>query len=213
MGGGYTPENTINVEVSQCNKNTATHPMWHFANWQLWGKEEDRLAWRGLTGYLGKGELIRESCSLSGKKTGPLTSPKNFGENRNHPNVQKARSENGNRTVSVMNSHPNTLENQKRQGEANAAAMNDHENTRKSKSANGRATGPANGKSNAPAMNSHPNTLESQKANAKNTNSQRWQCLVTGHISSPGNLSRYQMNRGIDTSLRVKLSIVIQKED
>jgi len=67
------------------------------------------------------------------------------------------------------------------------------------------ATGKANGKANAPAMNSHINTKKQQKTNAKNTASQRWKCLVTGHVSSPGSLSNYQRARGIDTSLRVRL--------
>ena len=38
------------------------------------------------------------------------------------------------------------------------------------------------------------------------TNAQQYQCLVTGHISTPGPLSHYQRARGIDTKLRVKLS-------
>lgn len=38
------------------------------------------------------------------------------------------------------------------------------------------------------------------------TSSQRWKCLVTGHVSTPGGLTSYQKSRGIDTSLRVKLS-------
>lgn len=36
-------------------------------------------------------------------------------------------------------------------------------------------------------------------------NKQRWQCTVTGHISNPGNLTRYQRSRGIDTSNRVRI--------
>ena len=84
------------------------------------------------------------------------------------------------------------------------------------------ATGKANGKANAPAMNDHVNTLENQKkqgrssgakmsketrtSNGKTTTSQKWQCLVTGFIANPGNLSQYQKARGIDTSLRVKVS-------
>jgi hypothetical protein len=48
-----------------------------------------------------------------------------------------------------------------------------------------------------------------QSANSKITNSQRWQCSVTGHISSPGPLSRYQKARGIDTKLRVKLNQMV----
>ncbi|MDX1371194.1 MAG: hypothetical protein R3321_01920 [Nitrososphaeraceae archaeon] len=35
---------------------------------------------------------------------------------------------------------------------------------------------------------------------------QRWKCLVTGHISSPGPLTNYQKARNIDPSLRERLS-------
>jgi len=43
------------------------------------------------------------------------------------------------------------------------------------------------------------------KNGGKITSSQRWMCLVTGHISTPGGLSHWQRARGIDTSKRVKL--------
>ena len=38
------------------------------------------------------------------------------------------------------------------------------------------------------------------------TNFQRWECLVTGFIANPGNLTRYQKKRNIDTKLRKKLN-------
>ena len=41
---------------------------------------------------------------------------------------------------------------------------------------------------------------------AEKINSQQWQCLVTGKITNPGALTRWQRARGIDTSLRVRLS-------
>ena len=37
------------------------------------------------------------------------------------------------------------------------------------------------------------------------TSAQKWQCLITGHISAPGGLARYQKARGIDTSLRKRV--------
>ena len=43
------------------------------------------------------------------------------------------------------------------------------------------------------------------KIGGKITSAQKWQCLVTGHISSPGPLSHYQKARGIDTNLRVRI--------
>jgi hypothetical protein len=39
----------------------------------------------------------------------------------------------------------------------------------------------------------------------KNTNSQKWECLETGFITNPGNLTKYQKARGIDTSKRKRV--------
>ena len=38
------------------------------------------------------------------------------------------------------------------------------------------------------------------------TNSQKWECLVTGKITSPGPLSQWQRHRGIDVALRKRVS-------
>jgi general stress protein YciG len=43
------------------------------------------------------------------------------------------------------------------------------------------------------------------KKGAAVTNSQKWKCLETGFITTPGNLSQYQRARGIDTSKRERL--------
>ena len=40
---------------------------------------------------------------------------------------------------------------------------------------------------------------------AMKTNSQKWRCLVTGHVSPPGPLTSYQRARGIDPELRVRI--------
>jgi hypothetical protein len=40
----------------------------------------------------------------------------------------------------------------------------------------------------------------------RKANNQKFQCIVTGHTSNAGGLSRYQKARGIDTSKRIKLS-------
>jgi hypothetical protein len=48
-------------------------------------------------------------------------------------------------------------------------------------------------------------TKEQQRELGKKTTSQRWRCLETGHISTPGGLSRFQKARDIDTSLRERL--------
>jgi hypothetical protein len=43
------------------------------------------------------------------------------------------------------------------------------------------------------------------KKGSKNTNSQKWMCLETGYISTPGPLTLYQKRRGIDTIKRIKI--------
>ena len=50
-------------------------------------------------------------------------------------------------------------------------------------------------------MSPEEKTKRSKKC-ASITNSQRWKCRVTGHISSPAGLSSYQRARGIDTHLK-----------
>jgi hypothetical protein len=69
-GGDYTEGNVITVEVVECNTNTASHVMWHYANWLLCGKQEDKLAWRGLAGFLGKEEIIAERQRIIGRNNG-----------------------------------------------------------------------------------------------------------------------------------------------
>jgi len=48
-------------------------------------------------------------------------------------------------------------------------------------------------------------STEQLKECGRKTTSQRWECLVTGHISTPGGLARFQKARNIDTSLRRRL--------
>lgn len=64
MGGDYSEGNVINIH-------SVRHSMWHYANWQLWGKKEDFIAWRGLTGIVTHEQAVFEACSLGGKKGGP----------------------------------------------------------------------------------------------------------------------------------------------
>jgi hypothetical protein len=200
MGGGYTSENTIEVEVSQCSKSTATHPMWHFANWQLWGKEEDRLAWRGLTGYLGKEEIIREKCSISGKKN------TNYDAMNAHPNTQAARVRCGEESARVMNSHPNTKENRsslvvlngQKTGPENVKKMASHPNSKV-----GRVKG-------ALSIQNMPGVVENRKIQGKSTcenllNKKVWKCTVTGYVSTAGGLNSYQKKRGIDFKNRERI--------
>jgi hypothetical protein len=47
---------------------------------------------------------------------------------------------------------------------------------------------------------------ENGKKGGKKSSSQKWKCLETGFITNPGNLTKYQRARGIDTSKRVRIS-------
>lgn len=48
-------------------------------------------------------------------------------------------------------------------------------------------------------------TKEQRSKIALKVNSQKWKCLITGHISNAGGLSRFQNKRNIDRSMRVML--------
>ena len=61
----------------------------------------------------------------------------------------------------------------------------------------GKLGGKVQGKRNAENKTGFCNP-EVQSRNAKKLNSKRVQCTKTGHISTPGGLSRYQQSRGID---------------
>lgn len=66
QGGEYTEGNKIEVLPVSCGRNTASHCMWHWANYFLLGKEEDKIAAQGLAGFLNKEEVIAAAARLGG---------------------------------------------------------------------------------------------------------------------------------------------------
>jgi len=50
------------------------------------------------------------------------------------------------------------------------------------------------------------NARNGGKVGGKNTGNQKWMCLETGHISTPGGLARFQKARGIDTSRKKRVA-------
>jgi hypothetical protein len=70
MEGKYEEGNVIEVELIQCDTQTANHIMWHFANWQLYGLEGDKVAYKMLSGCFSKEELIYEKIKLGGRIAG-----------------------------------------------------------------------------------------------------------------------------------------------
>lgn len=77
-----------------------------------------------------------------------------------------------------------------------AEKLNEHQNTKKSQRENGESMAERE-------LGWMSRELKSE--NAKNTNSQKWMCTVTGHVSNPGGLTRHQRYRGVDTKNRVRV--------
>ena len=60
LGGTDDNENLIEVTVTQ-------HAMFHYCNWRLWGNEQDRIAWRALSGIITCEDAVHESLKLGAK--------------------------------------------------------------------------------------------------------------------------------------------------
>ena len=131
-GGKYTEGNCVYVSPATCDGDTASHAMWHWANYFLYGNPYDKIAARGLAGYLGKEDTVREKCSLSGKKNGKTNARLMLA----HPNTlanQKVRGRD-------LNTHPNTIAQRPVNGRSSMAAM-----PRELKADGGRKGGKMNG--------------------------------------------------------------------
>ena len=61
-GGSDDPSNLVALSVTQ-------HAMWHFAEWQRKGREEDRIAWQGLSKIIGHEEAIRQASGIGGSRS------------------------------------------------------------------------------------------------------------------------------------------------
>jgi len=64
LGGTDDPSNILEgISITR-------HAMFHYANWQLWKSEGDRIAYLALAGTIGKEEIVEMVLSLAGKKGG-----------------------------------------------------------------------------------------------------------------------------------------------
>jgi general stress protein YciG len=189
VGGLDTSENLVDVTVTQ-------HAMFHFCNYQLWGNEEDRIAWRGLSGLITMDEIKREAQLLGAKKAGQVTYENGTGMFKMTP---EQKSEAGKRGVQTNKENGMGIfgMSQKELSEAGKkGGKTTHQNetgifkqTKEQRSEAGRKGGKKGG-----------------KKGAKNTNSQKYQCTKTGYVSTPAGLSSYQKARGIDTSNRIRIN-------
>jgi hypothetical protein len=58
IGGTNAPENLVEVTITQ-------HAMFHYCNYQLWENDEDKFAWKGLSGQISEAEFIIEKQKLA----------------------------------------------------------------------------------------------------------------------------------------------------
>lgn len=63
MGGSDDPSNLIELSVKE-------HSEAHLWLWLKYGKTEDKIAWKGLSGQIGKDEIMREVHKMAGIKSG-----------------------------------------------------------------------------------------------------------------------------------------------
>lgn len=61
MGGSDDPSNIIELTVEE-------HAEAHKILFDMYGKKEDELAWKGLAGIIGKEEITKILCSIASKK-------------------------------------------------------------------------------------------------------------------------------------------------
>lgn len=181
-GGSEDPSNLVELTSTQ-------HAMWHFAEWQRKQKKEDYLAWRGLAGMIGKEEIIKELQRLGFMK---------MIEARDAEKDEKGKSLYGKKIAERLH-REKTKDGKSVQGIKNAERLHFVKDDL------GRSV---QGVKNAERLNSVKDDLGRSVQgveNAKRVNSLRYQCLVTGKISTPAGLTSWQKARGIDTSQRVKL--------
>lgn len=91
MGGSDDPSNIVKISVDE-------HAVAHLKLFEKFGKQEDYIAYRGLTGYATTQEMIKLVCSLAGSIQG-----KKNAESGHMKTIQKLspHSENGKRAVEL----------------------------------------------------------------------------------------------------------------
>ena len=65
MGGTDDPSNLIELSIEE-------HAEAHKKLYEEYGREEDKIAWLGLSGQIGKEEIIKRVLSEAGKKSSTL---------------------------------------------------------------------------------------------------------------------------------------------
>jgi hypothetical protein len=240
MGGPNTPENLVEVTVTQ-------HAMFHFCNYQLWGNGEDFIAWRGLSGQITMDEAKLEAQVLNSKRNGQKSYENKTGI---FSLTDEQRKENGKKSIEKQRklgigffgiTTEKRREVGKRSGQKSyesktgifsltrkerveigrRSGQKSYENktgffslTKDQRIKNNRKAGKIGGKKAAEKNKENGTAVyglsfeqrsEAGKLGSKNTNSQKWQCTVTGYVTNAGALTIYQRKRGIDPSNRTRI--------
>jgi hypothetical protein len=226
MGGSNSPENIVEVTVTQ-------HAMFHFCNYQLWGNEEDRIAWRGLSGLITPDEVALEAMILGGKKGGNKNKENKTGicglslEERIEAGKKggpiggkitgKKHKEN---KTGIFGRSPEQITKDSRRG-----AQSQIENnlgifgrSLEKMSEDGRKAGKIGGTiTYEKGIGVHGRSPEKMSEDGrkagkiggpkggKSVSAQKWKCTETGYVSHAGGLTYYQNKRGIDTAKRIKV--------
>lgn len=81
-GGTDDASNIIILSVEE-------HAQAHKNLWEKHGRPEDELAWKGLSGMISKQEIIKELCSMGGKKGGAIGGKKGKGRKQSEQHIEK----------------------------------------------------------------------------------------------------------------------------
>jgi len=187
----------------------------------LWGSEYDRLAWKGLTGEIGKEEIIHEL-----RMAGSLKGVKAMGERRaylmeNDPeyayktreNIKKVQPQAVTASLSKKARDKriesfNKIEHQKGENNSQHGTMwiTDGKQNRKINRTEEIPESFRRGRTLPPIKDKLSDSrLESLRKSVNPLNTEKWMCLETGYVSTAGGLHSYQRSKGIDPSKRAKV--------
>ena len=184
-GGSDDPSNLVELTVTQ-------HAMWHFAEWQRKGREEDRLAWKGLSGHTDTTyELLRWANLQQPREAKVLGGQRGAARN-------KELYYNGREGFFSDETRKKAIQSCRQKGAGRFDS--------KLQSELGKKAAEKNRVNGAGAFFDKAIQSNAGKVGSKITNSQRWRCTVTGHITTSGPLTCYQKARGIDPCNREKVT-------
>jgi general stress protein YciG len=210
MGGPDTPENIVEVTVTR-------HAMFHFCNYQLWGNEEDRIAWRGLSGQITPDEAALEAMALGSSKSGKkhkenktgifARSPEEMSEHGRKSGNKHKENKTGIFGLSLeeLSEAGKKGGNKNKKNKTGICGLSFEERSKNSRKVGNRSKENKTGIFGMTSEEKSEAGKKGGKIGGKISSTQKWQCTQTGYVSTAGALTRYQNARGIDTSNRIKV--------